>query len=70
MLTQKNKKFLNFTSMIEYLKPILNAFYDLLFVFTADGTIEDYTAADREEEFLHPQEAWWENITGRYYPRM
>lgn len=43
--------------MTEYLKSILNAFYDLLFIFTADGIIEDYIAADHEEEFLSPKEA-------------
>ncbi|SHF66793.1 PAS domain S-box-containing protein [Fodinibius roseus] len=40
--------------MTEYLKSILNAFYDHLFVFTADGIIEDYTATDRGEEFMPP----------------
>ncbi len=41
--------------MTEYLKSILNAFHDLLFVFTADGTIEDYIATNHEDELILPK---------------
>lgn len=44
--------------MTDYLKSILNAFHDLLFVFTADGTIEDYITTNHENELILPKEAF------------
>ncbi|MBD3615990.1 MAG: PAS domain S-box protein [Gracilimonas sp.] len=44
--------------MTDYLKSILNAFHDLLFVFTADGIIEDYIATNHEDELILPKEAF------------
>jgi len=44
--------------LTDYLKSILNAFHDLLFVFTADGTIEDYIATNHEDELILPKKAF------------
>lgn len=44
--------------MSDYLKSILNAFHDLLFVFTADGTIEDYITTNHEDELIQPKEVF------------
>jgi len=42
----------------DYLKTILNAFQDLLFVFTADGVIEDYITSNHEDELILPKEVF------------
>lgn len=44
--------------MTDYLKSILNAFQDLLFVFTADGVIEDYITSNHEDELILPKEVF------------
>lgn len=44
--------------MTDYLKSILNAFHDLLFVFTAEGIIEDYIATNHEDELILPKETF------------
>ena len=47
--------------MTDYLKSILNAFHDLLFVFTSDGIIEDYITSNHEDELILPKEAFLGN---------
>ncbi|MEX0769380.1 MAG: PAS domain-containing sensor histidine kinase [Balneolaceae bacterium] len=42
--------------MSEYLKSILNAFHDLLFVFTEDGVIADYITRNHEDKLILPKE--------------
>ncbi|SHG33686.1 PAS domain S-box-containing protein [Fodinibius roseus] len=44
--------------MTDYLKSILNAFHDLLFVFAPDGKIEDYIATNHEDELILPKQAF------------
>lgn len=44
--------------MADYLKSILNAFQDLLFVFSSDGVIEDFITSLHEDELILPQEAF------------
>lgn len=42
--------------MSDYLKSILNAFHDLLFVFSKDGIIEDYLTPNHQDELILPGE--------------
>jgi PAS domain S-box-containing protein len=42
----------------DYLKFILSAFHDLLFVFTPDGIIEDYLSTNHEDELILPKDAF------------
>jgi PAS domain S-box-containing protein len=42
--------------MTQYLKSILNAFNDLLFVFTDDGLIENYLTSNHAEELILPKD--------------
>lgn len=42
--------------MTDYLKSIVSAFHDLLFVFTEDGVIEDCISANHKDELLLPRE--------------
>lgn len=44
--------------MADYLKSILNAFHDLLFVFTPDGIIEDYLTTNKVDELIQPKEVF------------
>lgn len=44
--------------MSNYLKSILKAFYDLLFVFTKDGIIADYLTSNHEDELLESRETF------------
>lgn len=54
--------------MTDYLKSILNAFHDLLFVFTADGTIEDYIATNHEDELILSKEVFIGKSHGEVLP--
>lgn len=45
-------------SMSKYLKSILNAFHDLLFVFGEDGVIEDYLTPNQTDELILPREVF------------
>lgn len=54
--------------MTDYLKSILNAFHDLLFVFTPDGKIEDYIATNHEDELILPKEAFIGKHHGEVLP--
>ncbi|MEX0995281.1 MAG: PAS domain S-box protein, partial [Balneolaceae bacterium] len=42
--------------MSDYLKSILNAFHDLLFVFSKDGIIEDYLTPNHQDALILPGE--------------
>lgn len=44
--------------MTNYLKSILNVFHDLIFVFSADGIIEDYIATNHEDELILPEDSF------------
>lgn len=46
--------------MTDYLKSILSAFHDLIFVFKKDGTIEDYLTTNEKIDLLLPREAFIE----------
>lgn len=49
--------------MTQYLKSILNAFNDLLFVFTDDGVIENYLTSNHADELILPKD----EFIGRKY---
>ncbi len=44
--------------MSEYLESILNAFHDMLFVFTTDGIIDDYLTTNHQDELGLSKEAF------------
>jgi len=45
-------------NMSDYLTSILNAFHNLLFVFTEDGIISDYITPNHEDELIQPKEVF------------
>lgn len=44
--------------MTEYLRSILNAFHDLIFIFNDDGVITDYLTPNQRSELIAPREAF------------
>ncbi len=44
--------------MSDYMKSILNAFHDMLFVFTKEGIIDDYLTTNHKDELIEPKEAF------------
>lgn len=49
--------------MTEYLKSILNAFQDLVFIFTEKGVINDYLSPNTDNELILPREVF----LGKHY---
>lgn len=44
--------------MTEYLRSIINAFQDLIFIFDEDGGISDYLTPNQKSELIAPREAF------------
>ncbi len=44
--------------MSDYMSSILNAFHDMLFVFTAEGVIDDYLTTNHRDELIQPKEVF------------
>jgi len=50
-------------NMSDYLRSILNAFHDILFVFNTDGTIDDYLSTSHSDELVQPTDV----IIGKHH---
>lgn len=44
--------------MNDYMSSILNAFHDMLFVFSHEGVIDDYLTTNHRDELLEPKEVF------------